>query len=115
MKKNAEAGEYTVIARMKNNNAISTHYSFYVEKPSRLITSVTASKTQYTIEQNEDVLLEEIKVNTIDGSDIDPQALNWKIGNSDIISFDTRTLTVSGLKAGKTTLVGMAADGSGKK
>lgn len=79
--KNAEAGEYIIIARMKNNNAVSAESQICVEKPSKLIDSITSEKTQYTIGRDEDVLLETIKVNTKNGSHIAPQSLNWKIGN----------------------------------
>lgn len=115
--KNAEAGEYIIIARMKNNNAVSAEYQIYVEKPSKLIDSITSEKTQYTIGRDEDVFLETIKVNTKNGSHIDPQSLNWKIGNPEIIAFDDRgsELSVYGLKEGKTTLTGTATDGSKKK
>lgn len=42
--RNAEAGEYIIIARMKNNNAVSAEYQIYVEKPSKLIDSITREK-----------------------------------------------------------------------
>lgn len=116
--KTAVIGNYRVTAKMANSN-VKTTFTFTVcAAPKNPVTSITAKNKNVTVNVGEAFTVQaaDVTVTRKDKTKTNAAALFWIPEDNSVVSVITRNgnIVITGKKAGKTKVIGIAGDGSGK-
>ncbi len=116
--KTAVIGNYRVTAKMANSN-VKTTFTFTVcAAPQNPVTSITAKNKNVTVNVGEAFTVQaaDVTVTRKDKTKTNAAALFWIPEDNSVVSVITRNgnIVITGKKAGKTKVIGIAGDGSGK-
>lgn len=117
--KTALLGTYLVTAKMANNNSIKRTFTIKVNAVStNPVTSITTKTKSVTVNTGASFTLAatDVTVTRKDKKVYNGSSLSWTIEDSSIASMENNNgnVVITGNKAGKTKLIGVVSDGSGK-
>lgn len=116
--KTALPGTYLVTAKMANNNSIKRTFTIKVNAVStNPVTSITTKTKSVTVNTGAAFTLAatDVTVTRKDKKVYNGSSLSWTIEDSSIASMKNNgNVVITGNKAGKTKLIGVVSDGSGK-
>lgn len=116
--KTALPGTYLVTAKMANNNSIKRTFTIKVNAVStNPVTSITTKTKSVTVNTGASFTLAatDVTVTRKDKKVYNVSSLSWTIEDSSIASMKNNgNVVITGNKAGKTKLIGVVSDGSGK-
>ena len=116
--KTAAIGNYRVTAKMANSNVYTTFTFTVCAAPKNPVTSITAKNKNVTVNVGEAFTVQaaDVTVTRKDKTKTNAAALFWIPEDNSVVSVITRNgnIVITGKKAGKTKVIGIAGDGSGK-
>ena len=115
--KTAAIGNYRVTAKMANSNVYTTFTFTVCAAPKNPVTSITTKTKSVTVNTGASFTLAttDVTVTRKDKKVYNGSSLSWTIEDSSIASMKNNgNVVITGNKAGKTKLIGVVSDGSGK-
>ena len=116
--KTALTGTYLVTAKMANNTSVKKSFTIKVNAvSSNPVTSITTKTKSVTVNTGASFTLAatDVTVTRKDKKVYNGSSLSWTIEDSSIASMKNNgNVVITGNKAGKTKLIGVVSDGSGK-